>query len=99
MKYNGYFTKKELKQFESIDTFNIEQSLKFLRDRWYLADWGYKLKGKKVLRLELHTAGWSGNEEIIRALQKSLFWTFYWQKTYRGGHYYFKINLFNGVKK
>lgn len=44
--------------------------------------------------LELHTGGWSGNEEVIQALMesKSFFWTLYWQKSERGGHYYFEVS-------
>ena len=41
---------------------------------------------------ELHTTGWSGNEELIAALQKnSLFWVLHWQESGRGGHYKFLI--------
>jgi hypothetical protein len=49
--------------------------------------------GKKVWQVEFHTCGWSGNEDIINALHdnKHLFWGIYWQKSERGGHYYFKI--------
>jgi len=52
-----------------------------------------RIKGKKIWQVEFHTWGWSGNEDIIDALQrnKNLFWAIYWQKSYRGGHYYFKI--------
>jgi hypothetical protein len=42
-------------------------------------------------KLELHTGGWSGNEEIISVLQNSMFWVMYWQKSERGGHYYFEL--------
>ena len=49
---------------------------------WWMPDWGFSLKGKKVLRLELHTGGWSGNESIIC-----------WIKSQRGGHYWFEIKL------
>ena len=44
--------------------------------------------------LELHTVGWSENEEIVSALQKNLlFFPMFWEKTERGGHYYFKIKI------
>jgi len=44
------------------------------------------------MKLELHTGGWSGNEDIIEALKKSYFWIFYWEKSVKGGHYYFTIS-------
>lgn len=43
----------------------------------------------KSWSLELHTGGWSGNEEIIGILQDTFFWFFHWHKHERGGHYYF----------
>lgn len=60
---------------------------------WCYANIGFILKGKRKLRLELHTQGWSGNESIVNALQKTMFWFMFWQKSVRGGHYYFKIDL------
>lgn len=50
---------------------------------------------KKIMKVEYHTMGWSGNEDIIESLgkSKSLFWFMYWQKSVRGGHYYFEIPL------
>lgn len=43
--------------------------------------------------LELHTGGWSGNEDIIGALHDNQhpagFWMWFWRKSERGGHYWF----------
>ena len=42
---------------------------------------------------EVVTGGWSGNEEIISAMQSNLaFWGIYWQLSKRGGYYEFKGN-------
>ncbi len=62
---------------------------KFIEKIWWAADWGYTMKGKK---LYLSTGGWSGNEEIIDALQSNhVFWLMCWYETKRGGHYTFII--------
>lgn len=57
--------------------------------------WHYEsFKSRKrhgVFFFELHTLGWSGNEEIIHHVRQSFFWMFYWEKSLRGGHYYFQI--------
>jgi hypothetical protein len=45
--------------------------------------------------LTLHTGGWSGNEVIIEALTKTIFWSFCWEKSWRGGHYEFKLKRIN----
>lgn len=78
---------------------NVMPFIIFLRSIWWCPEWGFITKisknsfGKKCLKLELHTGGWSGNEEIICALQKSQFWFFWWESSRRGGHYYFEIPL------
>jgi len=51
-----------------------------------------RYKGKKIWRVEFHTWGWSGNEEILYALRENqMFFTLYWEKSIKGGHYYFKV--------
>lgn len=63
--------------------------IQLIQDNWKYEEFGYfTLKGKT---LELHTGGWSGNEDIIDALKKTDFWIAYWIKTERGGHYYFEL--------
>ena len=41
--------------------------------------------------LELHTGGWSGNEDIVRELEGTVLWLLYFRAHQTGGHYYFKI--------
>ncbi len=93
---DGYPTKELLEWIESYDpqVLPFEDFAKMLRRCWWMADWGFKLKrkrsGKRIL--ELHTGGWSGNEDIIDALRKNIFFfPMTWRKTYAGGHYYFSI--------
>jgi len=88
----GYPTDKAIMKIERWDGKNPEAFIEFIREIWHWPDWGFELKGKRVLRLELHTGGWSGNEDIIGALFNSLFWL-YWQKSTRGGHHYFKVGM------
>jgi hypothetical protein len=63
-----------------------EELLRVLESNWYFGDWGFEHSGDL---LELHTGGWSGNEEMIRALKENFFWNLYWESSRRGGHYYF----------
>ena len=66
--------------------------IEFIQEIWWNAGTGVVIKGKRVKRVELHTWGWSGNEDIVGALSSNfIFWSLYWQKSYRGGHYYFKV--------
>jgi hypothetical protein len=70
--------------------------IELIRYLWHYADWGFvlhrKYKGKQ--KLELHTGGWSGNEEIIQAILSNIYLTHFHMKYYMwktGGHYYFEI--------
>jgi len=73
----GYPTEKELETIRSWDLAKqpVIDLLEHIRQCWNWADgpgWhGYYLTGKRVLRLELHTGGWAGNEAVIDALQES----------------------------
>ena len=95
MDKNGYPTEEELETIKNWDLVErpVIELIEYVRERWQYVDYGaFELKGKRILKLELHTCGWSGNESIIKALQdNSLFWATCWEKSTRGGHYYFKI--------
>jgi hypothetical protein len=102
MAYNSEcHTKKELKEIQNWDIKDAHNLVNRLRDMWqyndcFVQSWGldHIHKEKPVLLLELHTGGWSGNEDIVEALQNNtLFWMMWWWKTERGGHYYFEIDF------
>ena len=52
-----------------------------------------RITGKYIKKVYITTDGWSGNEDIIRALRENtyLFWSVYWEKSERGGVYTFKV--------
>ena len=99
---DGYPTEEWL-QF--IKSYKPDESLPLLTfvkmvlvDGWHMSDWGFKLhkKYKGKHKLELHTGGWSGNEETIAAI-KSNMWLTHFQMRYvmwrTGGHYYFELSV------
>lgn len=96
---DGYPTNAELKFLEQngrLCTESLEKTeeyIDFIEGIWKYADDGYfkfsEYEG--FIMLEMHSAGWSGNEEIISVLQRTFFWFLYWEKSTRGGHHYFKI--------
>jgi len=90
-----YPTKKKLEQIKNYNILDpVENLIELIRDNWEFADCGgFCLTGKKVLKLQLNTFGWSGNESVIDALHQNLFWTMYWEKSTKGGHYWFRIKL------
>jgi hypothetical protein len=89
---NDYPTKSELGHLRELgeDWGNPQKVIDFLKEIWHWQDY-VKVSGKKVIRLELITGGWSGNEEIIATLNNTMFWRLWWEKSERGGCYLFVI--------
>jgi len=55
---------------------------------WTFKDWATR-KGRSC---RFATGGWSGNEDIIEALQENhLFWMSCWESSHRGGLFKFKL--------
>ncbi len=93
-----YPTEEKLLKIEKWDfqkDGSISDFLEFVKSIWNYADIDYfHLRGKRTLKLALHTGGWSSNEDIIGALQKNfIFWSMCWRRTERGGHFYFQTEL------
>lgn len=64
----------------------IDELICFIQKIW--AYGGTVYDGKL---LELHTVGWSGNEDIVRILINSNLWVRKLRAQQTGGHYYFNI--------
>jgi hypothetical protein len=72
---------------------SVNNLLDLLEEIWSESDDVIINRNDNKILLELHTRGWSGNEDIIGILQNTNFWLFFWQMSKRGGHFYFEINL------
>lgn len=76
----------------------IMEFVETIRDSWMHGDFGFKLhkQYRGTRKLELHTCGWSGNEEIVEAILDNAYLTHLSMKYVKwtvGGHYYFEIPL------
>jgi hypothetical protein len=96
----GYPTDGYLKFIENYtnETMPIIEFIYILMDGWYFGNWGFFLhkKYKGIRKFELHTGGWSGNDEIIRKILSNIWLTNFKMKyvSWRtGGHYYFEIKI------
>jgi hypothetical protein len=81
---------------------------KFIEGLWAYRSWGWKevdephewsdmeqYKDRLVHRYYVSTAGWSGNESIIGAMQDNdMMWHLNWVQSRRGGHYIFELKEF-----
>lgn len=74
----------------------------FIESIWHLRSWGWHEaeephdwdKERKVYRYNISTAGWSGNEGLIQAMEKNNWmWHTTWVQSRRGGHYIFEVEL------
>ncbi len=86
-------SEEELSKIRGWDLLNDDprKLVEYVQSLWAWKDL-VRIKGKKVLYIEMHTGGWSGNEEIMLALEENiLFFPMFWEKSTKGGHYYFKI--------
>ncbi len=81
---DGYPTPEAITKVEALHS--MDDAIELLTQIWH---WRVSIEVREFA-LELHTGGWSGNEEVAEALQESPFWIRHWWKTERGGHYYFK---------
>ena len=98
---DGYPTKEALDRITNWDYNDPKGWFSFIENIWYLCPWGWKEGQFKYNEWDeesrylyrISTAGWSGNEDIIRAMQKhNILWGDAWLESRRGGHYIFELN-------
>lgn len=97
---DGYPTNEELERIEKWPIAGCWSDwFEFIRTCWWSPDWGWheedaidELYNKPVRRYSISTGGWSGNEDIIDAMRKSVIcWTMTWVQSRRGGHFIFQV--------
>ena len=106
---DGYPTEDALEIIELWHWDDARGWFKFIESLWAYHDWAWKeidephewkdlkqYKDRIVHRYYISTAGWSGNESIIHAMQKADFmWRLNWVQSRRGGHYIFELKEFD----
>lgn len=106
---DGYPTEAALDAIRLWHWIDAKGWFKFIEGLWYMRSWGWsevdqphewsdhkQYKDKIVHQYHISTAGWSGNESIIRAMQSNeMMWYMNWVQSRRGGHYIFELREFN----
>ena len=93
-RYPSVFETKAIQEWDTLTREGTLSLIDFIGEIWEYGTMGFVRHGKRVIKLELHTLGWSGNEDIITALRQNyLFWSMNWDMHRKGGHYYFTIRL------
>lgn len=99
---DGYPTEAALQIIENWDLHDPRGWFEFIESIWHLKSWGWSKqrephdwdKERMVDRWYISTAGWSGNESIIRAMEKTdWLWHMHWEQSRRGGHYIFQVDV------
>jgi len=96
---DGYPMDAELKKINEWPiSDNYTEFFAFVKSCWHYADWGWReedttdeLFDRPVHRYSISTGGWSGNEDIIQAMEgNQLVWAMTWVQSRRGGHFIFQ---------
>lgn len=86
---NDYSEEEDLKRIINWDERDPRGWFDFIKSIWWMPEWGWT---ENTRRIYISTAGWSGNENIIEAMQGAwILWTIHWYSTRAGGHYIFKL--------
>ena len=100
MSHDGYPTEQFLEWIEKYDVSKGDPFwfIQIILDEWYHGDYGWRIqrqfKGERTIYIS--TLGWSGNEDMMYALEKNfMFWTLFYYSHRRGGHYVFKLRKIN----
>lgn len=101
---DGYPTEKTLEYIQGFEIFDksfagvgpgarVLDLMEFCKKAWR---WPENFKVNIPERnARVSTGGWSGNEDVISALQRNeIFWAIFWEESRRGGHYIFNFNGF-----
>lgn len=101
---DGYPTEAALEIVELWHWSDTKGWFEFIKSIWHLASWGWSEgleppegwnQDKHTYQYHISTAGWSGNESIIRAMQANeMMWHLNWVQSRRGGHYIFELREF-----
>lgn len=92
----GYPTDAALDRIAEWDYNDIPGWFGFIESLWALLEWESEttdnvIGTRKVIRHTFSTGGWSGNEDLIRAMQRNtMMWSTTWVQSRRGGHYIFE---------
>lgn len=98
---DGYPTEAALEIIEKWHWTDKKGWFEFIKGLWWMPDFGWHEVDEPhsyrpnvlVHMYYLSTAGWSGNEALIRAMENNVnfLWTTSWVQSRRGGHYIFEM--------
>lgn len=89
---SDYPTRDQLDKIKNWDYKDFIGCMEFIKEIWHWSSWGF-FKRENIYWL--HTGGWSGNEDIVGAMEENeMLWQLHWVSSERGGHYKFEARVF-----
>jgi hypothetical protein len=86
---NDYPSESDLQRIRDWPHDDLLAMIDFIAGIWHWED--YFKRGVDIVIT--HTGGWSGNEDIISAMEDNkVFWCMCWQSSERGGKHVFDIS-------
>lgn len=86
--YPSAATLRKIRRWPIATSEDCVDLLRFIESEFRWADRQVRRRGR---RWSISTGGWSGNEDLVAALQCNLvFWAICWMKSERGGHFVFE---------
>ena len=98
---DGYPTEAALVAIELWNFQDCKGWFAFINSLWAHKSWGWcegdkpdeRNTDKTKYQYDISTAGWSGNESLIAAMEKNfILWSTTWVQSRRGGHFIFEDN-------
>jgi hypothetical protein len=87
---DGYPTEMALERIRTWPYSDPHGWFEFVSELWWMRAWG--VRSNKPGEYLFSTGGWSGNEDIIGAMQENwILWSTTWMQSNRGGHYVFEV--------
>ncbi len=100
MEADHHLEERQLEMIRSWPDTDHPGLMEYVESLWRIGEWGWKQQRNPFTRqvasrtYQVSTGGWSGNEEIIAALEANHpFWEQCWVSYRVGGHYEFKVKM------
>lgn len=92
MDSDGYPDEEELERIAKWPVWDVEGLIDELKELWWHPEL-VRRSGPNNEHLELVTGGWSGNEDLIRALNSNIvFYNVCWELSRRGGYHLYDLS-------
>lgn len=88
---DGYPTEDTLTALKNWDHTKKEQFYEYAKQHWYYPEAFQRYDTPRFIVYSFSTCGWSGNEDLVAAMEQTLIWRLTAWSWRTGGHYQCRI--------